>query len=362
MLSFITWNVSPEVFNTGSLSIRWYGVLFACSFLLGYYVLTRIFTREKMSPKLVDKLTIYVFIGTIVGLRLGHCFFYEPEYYLAHPLEILKVWKGGLASHGAAIGILIALFLYARKTKKKYLWLLDRLVIIVVLVGAFIRIGNLMNSEIIGAETSASHAFLFVNEFDKSLMSTNGEIIEYTEIKQLKKDTVANNITLTEIEAQIAFKGNKTSEEKIIPFIQDQIIPMVKSDPDMQANFKILSSPEIKLENKKNLKIASFKMHAIPRHPSQIYESSAYFLMFIFLYLLYIKKGNKLPTGFMFGLFLIILWGFRFIVEYFKEVQVSFENDLPLYMGQILSIPFILIGAIILIFSLRSKNKRINTE
>ena len=361
MLNYITWNVSPEVFNSGSFSIRWYGVLFACSFLLGYFVLSKIFAREKMLPKHVDRLTIYIFIGTIVGLRLGHCLFYEPAYYLSNPLEILKVWKGGLASHGAAIGILIALYLFARKTKKKYLWLLDRVVIIVVLVGAFIRIGNLMNSEIVGAETSNSHAFLFVNEFDRSLTSANKHLIDYTEIKQLGKDTVVDGKTYTQVEASIAFKANKINEQNIRPFIYDQVLPMIATDKDMQTNFRIFQTPEITFNEVKNLKIASFKMHAIPRHPSQIYEASAYFLMFVFLYILYLKKGNKLPNGFIFGLFLIVLWGFRFIIEYFKEVQVPFEQKLPLYMGQILSIPFIILGIIILFFAIKNKGKQINS-
>lgn len=159
---YITWTAHPEIIRLGSLSVRWYGLLFAMSFAVGYIIMLQFFKKEKLPEALLDKLSIYMLIATVIGARLGHVFFYEPASYLAHPLDILKIWEGGLASHGAAIGILIGLYLFARKNKKSYLWTLDRIVIVVALSGFFIRTGNLMNSEIYGKLTTLPWGFIFV--------------------------------------------------------------------------------------------------------------------------------------------------------------------------------------------------------
>lgn len=161
-LLIIPWDVNPEIFRIGSFAIRWYGLLFACSFLFGYIIMDRIFKNENLSQSVLDKLTIYMAVGTIVGARLGHCFFYEPGYYLSHPGEILAIWHGGLASHGAAIGILLAIWLFSRNQKKDYTWTIDRIAIVVALSGFFIRMGNLMNSEIYGVETTLPWGFVFL--------------------------------------------------------------------------------------------------------------------------------------------------------------------------------------------------------
>lgn len=158
----VPWDVNPEIFRIGSFAIRWYGVLFASSFLAGYFILLRIFKNENLTDELLDKLTVYMALGVIIGARLGHCLIYEPEYYLSKPIEILKVWKGGLASHGAAAGILIAIGFFAYKERKGYFWTLDRVAIVVALAGFFIRMGNLMNSEIYGVETTLPWGFVFL--------------------------------------------------------------------------------------------------------------------------------------------------------------------------------------------------------
>ena len=158
----IPWDPNPEIFRLGPFAIRWYGLLFASSFLFGYFIMRRIFKNEGLGDPVLDRLTIYMAVGTVIGARIGHCLFYEPGFYLSHPLEILKVWHGGLASHGAAIGILIALWLFIRKEKKGYFWVLDRIAIVVALAGFFIRTGNLMNSEIYGVETSLPWGFVFL--------------------------------------------------------------------------------------------------------------------------------------------------------------------------------------------------------
>lgn len=164
-LGFITWDVSPEIVSIGFLTLRWYGMLFALGFLVGQQIMIHIFKADGRPVKDVESLTLYMVIATVLGARLGHCLFYEPEYYLAHPIEILMVWQGGLASHGATIGILIGLFLYARnRPDQSWFWILDRVVITVSLGGAFIRLGNLFNSEIYGIPTDLPWGFIFVRD------------------------------------------------------------------------------------------------------------------------------------------------------------------------------------------------------
>ena len=161
ILDFIHWNISPTIFSIGPVSVRWYGLLFAMSFVVGYFIMLRIFQKEKIPEALLDQLSMYMLISTVVGARLGHVLFYEPAEYLAHPLDILKIWQGGLASHGAAIGIIFALYLFSRKTRQPFLWVIDRIVIVVALSGFFIRMGNLFNSEIYGNITNMPWGFIF---------------------------------------------------------------------------------------------------------------------------------------------------------------------------------------------------------
>ena len=165
-LLVIPWDVNPEIFRIGSFAVRWYGLLFASSFLFGYIIMNRIFKNENLDEAVLDRLTIYMAIGVIIGARLGHCLFYEPGYYFRHPWEILMIWHGGLASHGAAIGILIAIWLFTKKEKKDYLWALDRIAIVVALSGFLIRMGNLMNSEIYGIETTVPWGFVFLRNHE----------------------------------------------------------------------------------------------------------------------------------------------------------------------------------------------------
>ncbi len=169
MLSYINWNVDPEIvrinlefIKLGALSIRWYGLLFASGFLIGYYICEKMLKTEKVKEKWIESLFFYILIATIVGARLGHVFFYGWDYYSQNPGEIIKVWHGGLASHGGAVGILLALYIHSKKiTKRSVLWSLDRIAAPVALVGAFIRTGNLMNSEIYGVETTLPWGFIF---------------------------------------------------------------------------------------------------------------------------------------------------------------------------------------------------------
>ena len=162
LIGFIHWNASPEIFNLGPLSVRWYGLLFASGFLLGYYIGEWMMKSENVNQKWIDSLFFYIIIATIIGARLGHVFFYGWDYYSQHPAEILAVWHGGLASHGGTLGILIALIIHSKLiTKRSVLWTLDRVVVPTALVAAFIRLGNLMNSEIYGIQTNLPWGFIF---------------------------------------------------------------------------------------------------------------------------------------------------------------------------------------------------------
>ena len=166
LFQIVPWDVNPEIFRVGSFAVRWYGLLFASSFFFGYIIMNKMFKNENLGEEVLDRLTIYMAIGTILGARIGHCLFYEPAYYLKNPLEILMIWHGGLASHGAAIGILTALWMFARKERKEYVWILDRIVVTVALAGFFIRMGNLMNSEIYGVETTVPWGFVFLRNHE----------------------------------------------------------------------------------------------------------------------------------------------------------------------------------------------------
>jgi phosphatidylglycerol---prolipoprotein diacylglyceryl transferase len=249
ILAAINWNPDPVAFDLLGRGVRWYGILLATGFLLGYLIMGRVLTKEGFKQQKVDIFAIYVIVGVVVGLRLGHCLFYNPVYYLSNPIEILKVWEGGLASHGGAVGILIAVWLFSRKNKIPYLHMLDRVVLIVPLAGGMVRLGNLVNSEIIGMPTNVNWAFIF---------------------------------------------------ERI----------------DM-----------------------------IPRHPTQLYEAIFYFIMFISFYFMFMRMRKKWKDGVFLGWFLIVLFMFRFFIEFTKEFQVEFESYASaIKMGQWLSIPFVLFG------------------
>jgi len=162
LLAFIHWNVSPEIFSLGPIHVRWYGLLFAVGFLFGYNHGEKMFKHENIDLKWLESLFIYLIVATIIGARLGHVFFYGWDYYSQHPIEILYVWQGGLASHGGVLGIIVAMIIWSMKvSKRNLLWVLDRVVVPSVFVGALIRFGNLMNSEIYGMPTTLPWGFIF---------------------------------------------------------------------------------------------------------------------------------------------------------------------------------------------------------
>ena len=263
----INWNVDPELFRIGSFAVRWYGLLFVSGFVLGYWMFTKFFERENVDKRILDPLLYTLLLGTLVGARLGHCIFYQPDYYFGSWdgfLEIFQVWKGGLASHGGTIVLFFCMMWFARKYGPKnnfdFVWILDHLCIAVAFAATFIRLGNLFNSEIYGDVTSLPWGFVFARR---------GEVE--------------------------------------------------------------------------------------PKHPTQLYEALSYFLLGIFLLWLYVKKLDKVYRGTFIGIFFIVCFGMRFIIEFIKEPQVEFEETMLLDMGQILSIPFIILGIGFLVYAWKKK-------
>ena len=262
----VHWDASPFIFTIGSFGLRWYSVLFVVGFVIGYKMFVNFFKRENYPhDKLMDPLLYTLAIATLVGARLGHVLFYDPGYYFdswSGFWEIFMPWKGGLASHGGAIAVVLGMVWYASRYGKKYgfsfWWLMDRLVIAVCFAGACIRLGNLFNSEIYGNVTSLPWGFIYMR---------NGE--------------------------------------------------------------------------------------TLPKHPTQLYEALSYTLLGFALLWTYRKKMSCLREGTIFGVFLILLFGIRFLIEFIKEPQEAFEESMLLNMGQLLSIPFILAGVVLVVWSVK---------
>ena len=265
--SYIVWQVDPYLFSDLSF-VRWYGVMWALGILMGMQVMAYIYRKEGKPKEELERLSLYIILGTVLGARLGHILFYDPWYYLANPVEILPIriephfeftGLAGLASHGGAIGLLLALYLFCTKYKTSFSWIVDRLVIIGALTGSFIRLGNLMNSEVIGTPTHVPWAFIFT------------------------------------------------------------------------------------------------RVDLIPRHPAQLYEALFYLLLFFTLFSIWKRNGFQDRNHLSLGVFLVSLFSFRFLVEFIKEDQAAFEASFALNMGQMLSIPFILLGIIVIVLSFQSK-------
>ena len=262
MLDFIVWNADPILFHLGPLAVRWYGLMFAVGFFIGYQIVAKMFKHEGAPESWLGPLLIYLVVGTIVGARLGHCLFYEWDYYSQHPLDILKVWEGGLASHGGTIANIIGLFIFSWCiSKKPASWVFDKIVVAVALVAGLIRLGNLFNSEIYGSYTELPWGMIFVR---------NGE--------------------------------------------------------------------------------------TLPAHPTQLYEALLYFALFALLMWMYWKRNAEERPWLLTGVFFTVTFGGRFLIEYVKNVQVASElamrSQYGMDLGQILSIPFIVLGIALIVYAL----------
>jgi prolipoprotein diacylglyceryl transferase len=358
---YVIWNVKPQLVDFGNFEIRYYSLLFALGFVLGYIILSRIFKKQQISIELLDKLTIYMVLSTIIGARLGHCLFYEFDYYIRHPLEIILPWRGtigedfeftgfqGLASHGAAIGILIGIFLFARKTKTSYLWTLDLLVIVAALGGSFIRLGNLMNSEIYGMPTKSKIGFVFTHDLTRLLEDKYAGNIKKITFNKIK-DIPEKSNPMVPLQINIQF-SRKVKDEKIVREFGDFTLPndLKRYDFDGNVSAPKGDSTAYSIEHRDKNLILKARVDGLPRHPSQIYEALSYLLIFISLLFIYYKYDKRLRKGFIFGLFLALVFTARFFIEFLKENQESFEDTLALNMGQILSIPFVLFGIYLVI-------------
>ena len=263
----VNWHVDPAILHIGGFELRWYSILFVSGFILGWFIFSWFCDREKVDKKILDPLLYTLLICTIVGARLGHCLFYQPDYYLGSWKgfwEIFMPWKGGLASHGGTIALILGMWWFANHYGKRYdfdfVWLLDHLAIAVAFAGAFIRFGNLFNSEIYGIETSLPWGFIF----------------------ELRGETV-------------------------------------------------------------------------PKHPTQLYEGFTYLLLGFVLVALYKRRLDTMWRGQFIGIFLLVCFGSRFLIEFIKEPQVDFEKVMALNMGQLLSIPFILLGIFFLVWAAKTR-------
>lgn len=293
----IVWNPSEGI-HLGSFMVRYYSLMFVVAFGLGWFIMKKIFDREGESVEKLDKLFIYTLVATLLGARLGHVFFYDWDYFKDHPAEILLPFRfspqfeftgfAGLASHGAAIAIILTMVYYSKNIiHRPLLWVLDRVVIPVTSGGIFVRLGNFFNSEILGKETTPDTP---------------------TAVKFIRGEDLLNKRDVVEI-------------TKIADY--NQAYKAIETNPDFADT-----------------------LAKIPfRHPAQLYEAVGYVFVFLIIFYMYWKTDARKKHGLIFGVFLVLLWAVRFFVEFVKESQGGFEGDNPILLtGQWLSIPFILAG------------------
>ncbi len=362
MLNYIVWNLKPQLLDLGSFEIRYYSLLFAAGFVIGYILMARMLKKEGYPPELLEKLTIYVVLGTIIGARLGHCLFYEFDYYSHHPLEIILPWKGtigkdfqftgyqGLASHGGAIGILIAIYFFVRKTKVSYLWTLDHLAILVALAAFMIRTGNLMNSEIYGKPTHSNYGIVFAHDFSKLLTGNRkDENIEKISFTKAGQDSIKYDNAVP-LNLNVRF-SNKVKDERLVAAFAENRLKYALTDREYQDNvvYPNVNQLVYTIGKENRNYVLKARVYGIPKHPTQIYEALAYLIIFFLLLGIYYTRGTTLKNGIYLGIFLVLVFTARFIIEFWKEDQETFERTMALNMGQILSIPFVAGGIVLII-------------
>ena len=370
LFSYIIWSGRPEIFSLESFELRWYGLFFALGFLISQQILYYIYRREGKPESDVDTLTIYMVVATIVGARLGHVIFYQPEIIWEEPLSIFLPFEfspfrftglQGLASHGGAIGILFAIWLYSRKRKpgQNYFQVVDRIVILVALTGALIRLGNFFNSEIIGVPTDSPIGVVFANPLTESL-----------EKRTFDRQGIVESVVYRENDSLPSLGNAREPIFVYIFFERGTKEPDARSlldytVKDLLANrlyeyFDEGSGPlQYQMTTQQDGTLAArISTLGIARHPAQMYESISCVFLFILLFAIWRRYRENLPTGRLFGIFLIVCFGLRFLYEFLKENQVSFEEKLPINMGQILSIPLVVAGVFVLAYSYRKKDRQ----
>lgn len=349
MLQTIIWDF-PNHIPLFGFELRFYSLMFIISFVLGSYGMTYIFKKENVNPKLLDSLTYFTIGATIIGARLGHVFFYEWADYKDNLIEIFKVWKGGLASHGAAVAIVAALWYWSVKRGAKHpLWTLDRIVIVVALAAGFIRLGNWFNSEIYGAPANSDHQTVFVQAGEDLLMAYFGEVVDEITFEHTGEVYPTDTLDFPLIQAEFALMNitRAEAENELGVRIANALL---LQDPGDQ-NLLIPSNFDFEVIETGNGLVGKTTFIGVPRYPTQLYESAAYFLVFIILALLYLKTNWSVQSGRLLGTFLVLVFGFRFFIENLKEVQVAQEVSMTLNLGQKLSIPLVAIGLLLLFTS-----------
>lgn len=387
LLYYVIWDINPILFPLGTFGVRWYSLLFAAGFLLGrqlwYY-----FLKEEGKPiGDLDALVLHIMLGTIIGARLGHVLFYDLSYYSQHPLEIFLPFVftptfkftgySGLASHGAAIGILTAIYIYVnyaitlslfpprltvkrqRRAGQGYLWVADRMMIVVALAGCLIRIGNFMNSEIIGRPTHNQQGVLFARNLTYRIQRSSRAI---NQVKVTKSNTKApHHAQYQPIIITISFKHAGLEESVARGFLEHDIKHLLIRDPGIAEHvYEAKNSPlQYTLSrDRKGTSIAHITTLGIPRHPAQLYEALSCLVLFSLLFYQWRIKKSRLRPGTIFGLFLIIVFGLRTIYEFFKESDIVCETILgPLRTPQILSLPLVIIGVILLLYSANRRER-----
>jgi len=356
MLNYVVWDPNPTVF-AGFERLRWYSLLFAMGFIISQQFMVYFFKKEGQDETLVDKLTIYMVLATVIGARLGHVLFYEPEKYFSNPIDILKVWEGGLASHGAAIAILFALWLYSKRTPgQSYLWVVDRIVIVTAMTGALIRFGNLMNSEIGGKDTGTDSGFVYAWDTEDILQTLRVPIESINAYKPKDRESELQNNGIVPVNFDIEINKGGYSLADLESTLRRDIKYALTQFSSSKEYFAEPIEPPLNLTitDKGDHYLAIVKTFGRTKYPTQIYESVSYFIIFLILLGIWNKYKSRLPDGLLLGLFLISVFGMRFVWEYFKAVQVDFEETMSLNMGQILSIPLVIIGLILVIRALKN--------
>ncbi|EAY26919.1 prolipoprotein diacylglyceryl transferase [Microscilla marina] len=367
MLSYINWATSPEIFSIGPLTIRWYGLLFASGFLIGQQIIAKIFKIEGKPEADLEKLLIYMVVCTVVGARLGHVLFYDPSQYFSasDPLAIFRIWEGGLASHGAAIAIPVGLYLYSRKREgQSFLWVVDRIVIVVALGAAFIRTGNLMNSEIIGKPTTASYGVVFSGTYKNGLADQKfyQREIEDINVDLMGRDTTVNKTPHTSVKVNITFKRRAIDTSAARQYAQKTLMTMNRYST--AAHFKKLNPPVINVAIKDKKVVASVNgLYAVPRHAAQFYEAISSLFLFCLLLLVYSRYKSQTPEGLLFGLFMVILFTLRIVYEFVKPVQSELVGMGDFFnMGQWLSVPGVVVGLVLLGIAAKNAKKIKQTD
>ena len=369
IFDFIIWNGSPEIVSFGTFALRWYGLLFALGFLITQQILYAMYRKEGKPERDVDTLTIYMVVATIIGARLGHVIFYQPELLWEEPLSVILPVEfspfritgySGLARHGAAIGILFALWLYSRKKKpeQNYLQVVDRIVILVALTGALIRLGNFFNAEIIGKPTDKSYGVVFVGKFTETITDPRVDrdgIVESVVYKPNDSIPLGANGRIP-LNIYLFFNPGTTEEQArtFTDFNAHGVLARNLSEYFDAAGSK--SAIDV-TTSKDNVVAARISTFGISRHAAQLYESIACLVLFVLLYAIWNQYKNNLPPGRLLGIFLIWCFGLRFMFEFLKENQEAFEDNLVLNMGQTLSIPLVVAGIFILIRSYRIEKR-----